>query len=65
MMKTKEVNLKSNKIICKPRQRYFQPVVQKYIFMQTTSGREKFLGKVSQAHGSEREEAVLLTLIKQ
>ena len=64
-MKTKEVNLKRDKIICKPRHQYFQPIVQKYIIMQTTSGREKFLWKVAQAHGSEREEAALHTVIKQ
>ena len=39
--------------------------MQKYISMQTTSGRKKFLWKVAQAHGSEREEAALLTLSKQ
>ena len=31
---------KGKKIVCKPRQQYFQPAVQKYIIMQTTSERE-------------------------
>ena len=64
-MKTKEVNPKRDKIICKPRHQNFLPVVQKYIIMQMTSRRKIFLWKVAQAHGSEREEAALLTLIKQ